>query len=143
MTIHKQMNQTLLTRLPAELARLIYQMYFPWIMEELLEHQSQKNDFIVRATRSNKSVTEVTVHFGVLYLFETQTSILYRKGIPALPLELEQAYFSEQEDSSFPLGGGYVSPYVRDIVGRRSRRARSRSRSRSRSRRSRSRARRV
>ena len=112
------MNQKLLTRLPTEIVRLIYRMYFPWIMEELLKHQPQKNDFIVRATRSNKSVTEVNVHFGVLYLFETQTSTLYRKGIPALPLELEQAYFSETSDPFFPPGGGYVSPYIRNIVNR-------------------------
>jgi hypothetical protein len=51
-------------------------------------------------------------------LIEAQTSKLYRKGVHTVPLELEQAYFLEQEDSSFPLGGGYISPYVRNIMNR-------------------------
>jgi hypothetical protein len=108
----------MLTRLPTELAHLIYKRYFSFVMKELLERQSQKNDFIVRTTRSNASVTEVNTHYGVLYLLETQTSKLYRKGIRALPLELEQAYGSESSEPSFPPGGGYVSSYVRNIVNR-------------------------
>ena len=110
-------KKKMLARLPTELARLIYKRYFSFVLKELFERQSQKNDFIVRTTRrSNVRVTEVNVHFGILYLFETQTSKLYRKGIPALPLELEQAYYLEQKDSSFPPGGGYVSPYVHNIL---------------------------
>jgi hypothetical protein len=112
------MNQKLLSRLPTDLVHLIYQMYFPWIIEELLRKQPQKNDFIVRTTRSNILITEVNAYFGVLYLFESQTSKFYRKGIPAFPLDLEQAYCSESSD---PLRrrAGYVSPYVRNIVNRR------------------------
>lgn len=110
------MKQKMLSILPTELVDIIYRMYFPWVMEELLNRQPQKNDFIVCTTRrSNVRITEINVHFGILYLFETQTSKLYRKGIPALPSELEQAYFLEQEDSSFPPGGGYISPYVRNL----------------------------
>ena len=112
-------KKKMLARLPTERARLIYKRYFSFVLKELFERQSQKNDFIVRTTRSNTSVTEVNAHFGVLYLLETQTSKLYRKGIPALPLELEQAYGSESSDPSFPPGGGYVSPYVQNIVNRR------------------------
>jgi hypothetical protein len=99
-----------MNKLPIELVRMIYRMYFPWVMEELLVRQSQKSDFIVRSTRSNKLVTEVQAHFGVLYVIESQITKWYRKGIPALPLELEQAYCSE---SPTPIGCGYVSPYIR------------------------------
>jgi hypothetical protein len=108
-----------MNKLPTELVDIIYRMYFPWVMKELLDRQPQNNDFIVRTTRrSNLLVTEVNTHYGVLYLFDIQTSKLYRKGVPALPLELEQAYLLEQEDSSFPPGGGYVSSYIRNIANR-------------------------
>jgi hypothetical protein len=104
-----------MNRLPIELVHMIYRMYFPWVMEELLVRQSQKNDFIVRTTKSNKLVTEVDAQFGVLYLNESQISKWYRRGVPALPLELEQVYLAE---SPTPNGCGYVSPYIRRIVER-------------------------
>jgi hypothetical protein len=107
----------MLTRLPTELAHLIYKRYFSFVMKELLERQSQKNDFIVRTTRSNASVTEVNTQL-LPVLTTIVTSKLYRKGIRALPLELEQAYGSESSEPSFPPGGGYVSSYVRNIVNR-------------------------
>jgi hypothetical protein len=106
----------MLTRLPTELARLIYQMYFSLVLKELLERQPQNNDFIVRTTKSGIAVTEVNAHYGILYLTETQTSKLYQNGIQALPLELEHAYCLKLHD--IPSGGGYVSPYVRNIVNR-------------------------
>jgi hypothetical protein len=112
------MSLKMLSRLPTELVHLIYRMYFSWVLEELLDRRPRTNDFIVRTSRSNTSITEVKAHFGVLYLIGSQTSKLYREGIQALPLDLELAYFS---DSTSNGGGisGYVSPSIRNLVRRR------------------------
>jgi hypothetical protein len=100
------------TRLPIELTRMIYQMYFSWVLTELRNRQPQKNDFIVRTSRSSTPITEFHARYGILYLDHLQTSRYYRAGIPALPFDLELAFCSE---SSSPIGGGYVSPYIRDV----------------------------
>jgi len=58
----------MMTQLPTDIARVIYRMYFSWVLAELLEKHPEKNDFIVRTTRSNTALTEVNAQFGILSL---------------------------------------------------------------------------
>jgi len=77
------------------------------ITETLFEPQEEACKYIAAWIVSKQGVRDVQTIKNVLRFFSREMD----SGSEFVT----QAYFLEQKDSSFPPGGGYISPYVRNL----------------------------
>jgi hypothetical protein len=74
--------------LPTDILQIIYKMYYPWVLNELLEKYPEKNSLVVRTLQSNAATTEINIPLGYLTLDESRVSNIYRSGISSQPSEI-------------------------------------------------------
>jgi hypothetical protein len=74
------MHSKELKYLPIDILQIIYKMYYPWVLRELLEKWPENNSFIVRDSHSKTPITEIDIPLGYLYI--------YRSGISNQPSEI-------------------------------------------------------